>query len=99
MKIIMCITAPCVVPVIQQGHVNITRANGSTPYVPAKTGGPVLAKHGDRLAVKCNGKYEPSGGYNDLAMCNNGTWTYIPKCELGKAYNIIIIYKLKFFFF
>lgn len=87
----VCITAPCVVPVIQQGHVNITRANNSTPYLP-KTGGPVLAKHGDKLSVKCDGKYEPSGGNNDLATCNNGTWTYIPKCEPGKKYNYMIIF-------
>lgn len=86
----VCITAPCVVPVIQQGHVNITRANNSTPYLP-KTGGPILAKHGDKLSVKCDGKYEPAGGNNDLATCNNGTWTYIPKCEPGKTYNTIIL--------
>lgn len=86
----MYITAPCVVPVIQQGYVNITRANDSTPYVP-KTGGPLLAKHGEKLFVKCNGKFEPSGGNNDLATCNNGTWTFIPKCEPGKAH-IYIVY-------
>lgn len=88
----MCFTAPCVVPVIQQGHVNITRSNDSTPYIPKTTGGPILAKHGDKLSVKCNAKYEPAVGNNDLATCNNGTWTYIPKCEPGKAYyNILIV--------
>lgn len=79
-----CVTAPCVVPVIQQGIVNVTRGNDSTPYVP-KPGSPVLAKHGEKLFVKCNGQYEPTGGNIDLATCNNGTWTYIPKCEPGKA--------------
>lgn len=92
----MYVTAPCVVPVIQQGHVNITRSNKSTPYVPKTVGGPILAKHGDKLSVKCNAKYEPAGGNNDLATCNNGTWTYIPKCEPGKAY--IIIFLLLFLF-
>lgn len=92
----MYITAPCVVPVIQQGHVNITRANNSTPYMP-KTDGPILARHGDKLSIKCNGKYEPAGGNIDLATCNNGTWTYIPKCEPGKAYNHIIIIFLFYF--
>lgn len=81
-------------PVIQKGHVNVTRANDSTTYVP-KTGGPLLAKHGEKLSVKCDGQFEPTGGNKDLATCNNGTWTYIPKCEPGKAYiydkRIIII--------
>jgi len=79
----LIVSAPCVVPVIQQGTVNITRANGSTPYV-TKIGGPTLAKHGEKLFIKCNAKYEPAGGNVDLAKCNNGTWTYIPKCEPGK---------------
>lgn len=76
--------APCVVPVIQQGRINITRTNVSIPVVP-KNGSPVLAKHGDKIFVKCEGKFEPTGGNKDLATCNNGTWTYIPKCGPGKA--------------
>ncbi|XP_022181036.1 sushi, von Willebrand factor type A, EGF and pentraxin domain-containing protein 1 isoform X2 [Myzus persicae] len=85
--------APCVVPVIQQGHVNITRSNDSTPYVPKTVGGPILAKHGDKLSVKCNAKYEPAGGNNDLATCNNGTWTYIPKCEPAHCKRLPVIPK------
>jgi len=92
----VCVTAPCVVPVIQQGQVNITRSNDSTHYVPKTVGGPILAKHGDKLSVKCNAKYEPAGGNNDLATCNNGTWTYIPKCEPGKAYYTIIYFFYRF---
>lgn len=85
----VCIAAPCVVPVIQQGLVDIAWPNGSTSYLP-KTGGPVLAKHGDKLSVMCYGKYEPARDNNDLATCNNGTWTYIPKCEPGKAFKLNI---------
>ncbi|XP_050520065.1 sushi, von Willebrand factor type A, EGF and pentraxin domain-containing protein 1 isoform X2 [Daktulosphaira vitifoliae] len=72
--------APCVVPAIQQGIVNVSRSNDSTA-IQQKAGAPVLAKHGDKLIVKCIDKYEPSGGNNTFATCNNGTWTYIPKCE------------------
>jgi len=87
------VTAPCIVPVIQQGRVNITRPKNdsmTTLYVQ-KTGSPIIAKHGEKLFVKCDGKFEPSSGNNDLATCNNGTWTYIPKCEPGKIIIFLIV--------
>lgn len=70
--------APCIVPKIQKGHVAVaTRANDKINNVS-------VVEHGEKLVVICQTNYEfPS--YRMPVICNNGTWTNIPRCKPARC--------------
>ena len=45
-------------------------------------GSPV--KHGQNITVSCNTNYELASNSTPI-VCNNGTWTQIPKCEPARC--------------
>jgi hypothetical protein len=45
-------------------------------------GSPV--KHGQNITVNCNANYELASNSTPI-VCNNGTWTQIPKCEPARC--------------
>ncbi|XP_030377372.1 uncharacterized protein LOC115626218 isoform X1 [Scaptodrosophila lebanonensis] len=87
--------APCVVPTISQGYVIpmeiTTDENGTTIIMPTTTtttiqpptqtiGGVEKVKHGTALEVKCDVNYEFPVSLLSPPICNNGTWSIIPRC-------------------
>ena len=63
--------APCIVPKILMGEgINVTVGD--------------TIDHGENITVDCNGNYELASNSTPI-MCNNGTWTQIPKCEPARC--------------
>ncbi|KAF6197722.1 hypothetical protein GE061_008688, partial [Apolygus lucorum] len=60
--------APCVIPKVDQGRV-IFESNSSLNQIP----------HGQHLEIQCESRYEPNTMDAPL-VCNNGTWSHMPKC-------------------
>ena len=44
--------------------------------------------HGNGTDYKCLEGYRLNT--EEIPMCNNGTWTFIPECKPGKANNLVI---------
>lgn len=42
----------------------------------------LVVKHGTQVSVVCEDRFEPSNNTTPVT-CNNGTWSYIPKCQPG----------------
>ncbi|XP_049790095.1 sushi, von Willebrand factor type A, EGF and pentraxin domain-containing protein 1-like [Schistocerca nitens] len=64
--------APCVVPSVRQGRIQLWVGNETTDELP------LVVQHGERLFVKCDPMYEFPA--NRTPICNNGTWTVMPRC-------------------
>ena len=62
--------APCVVPHISHGYVD-DRASGSS------------VGHNQSIAVQCLSQFQPTT--NLTTLCNNGTWSSVPKCIPAKC--------------
>ena len=62
--------APCVVPHISHGYVD-DRASGSS------------VGHNQSIAVQCLSQFQPTT--NLTTVCNNGTWSSVPKCIPAKC--------------
>ncbi|XP_072947913.1 sushi, von Willebrand factor type A, EGF and pentraxin domain-containing protein 1 [Epargyreus clarus] len=82
----MCL-APCVVPHVSQGKVVLmeNRTGGNDTHEHTQiVGSSSMVQHGDMIVVDCEKNYEfPS---NNLAViCNNGTWTQIPRCQPARC--------------
>ena len=41
-------------------------------------------EHGDTISVACKGNFELASNSTPI-VCNNGTWTQIPKCEPARC--------------
>lgn len=79
------VTAPCVVPKVQQGRilVAVNESDSNNTISMKQTIVEVsVVKHGTRVSVECEDRYEPSNSTSPVS-CNNGTWSYIPKCQPG----------------
>lgn len=61
------------VPQVSQGRVYLVSENNTA--APS-----TVVQHGEELRVECDLQYEFLHSYNPV-VCNNGTWTIIPKCE------------------
>ncbi|GAB0099339.1 locomotion-related protein Hikaru genki [Sergentomyia squamirostris] len=74
--------APCVVPTISQGIVIPNESeyefNGTTP-TPG-VGSISKVQHGTTLEVMCDEHYEFPISSLSPPVCNNGTWSVIPRC-------------------
>ncbi|KAF5269827.1 hypothetical protein FQR65_LT05873 [Abscondita terminalis] len=69
--------APCVVPQVSQGRISLISQNTSGPSS-------TVVQDGEALTVHCDPLYEFS--LNDApVVCNNGTWTNIPKCQPARC--------------
>ncbi|KAJ8923976.1 hypothetical protein NQ315_006752 [Exocentrus adspersus] len=69
--------APCVVPHVSQGRVILVSRNDTAPTS-------TVVQHGEELEVDCDPKYEFLASLLPVT-CNNGTWTFIPKCEPARC--------------
>ncbi|KAJ8937901.1 hypothetical protein NQ318_001674 [Aromia moschata] len=69
--------APCVVPHVSQGRVILVSRNDTAPTS-------TVVQHGEALAVDCHPQYEFLASLSPVT-CNNGTWTFIPKCEPARC--------------
>lgn len=61
------------VPQVSQGRVLLVSENSTV--APS-----TVVQHGEELRVECDRQYEFLNSFNPV-VCNNGTWTNIPKCE------------------
>ncbi|GLH01645.1 CSON007528 protein, partial [Gryllus bimaculatus] len=78
--------APCVVPGVKQGSVHLLSAAAGDKEAarePIKEL-PMVVPHGEKLAVECQPHYEFPGNHTPV-VCNNGTWTHIPRCEPARC--------------
>ncbi|CAG9821323.1 unnamed protein product [Phaedon cochleariae] len=69
--------APCVVPHVTQGVVILL---GSNETAITST----VVQNGSELSVECDPNYEFLASLSQVT-CNNGTWTFIPKCEPARC--------------
>ena len=61
--------APCLVPEVENGRVNLFPVNQ-------------MVSHGQIIKVDCKPQYELH--YNTTeAVCNNSSWTHVPQCVPG----------------
>ncbi|XP_039298453.1 sushi, von Willebrand factor type A, EGF and pentraxin domain-containing protein 1 isoform X2 [Nilaparvata lugens] len=74
--------APCVVPQVTQGKV-IIDVNATRPNMTS-TGDSVMVSHGDHISLECEERYEPALN-NTPITCNNGTWSFIPRCQPARC--------------
>lgn len=65
--------APCVVPQVSQGRVILVSRNDTAPTS-------TVVPDGEELTVDCEPSYEFFASHQPV-VCNNGTWTHIPKCH------------------
>lgn len=65
--------APCVVPQVSQGRIILVSENETAASS-------TVVQHGEQLKVECAPQYEFLNSFTPV-VCNNGTWTNIPKCE------------------
>ncbi|KAK7593077.1 hypothetical protein V9T40_007829 [Parthenolecanium corni] len=79
--------APCVVPKVQHGNivyaVNKTE-NSTTTDIKLTPLEMSVVKHGTQVTVVCEDRFEPSNNTTPVT-CNNGTWSYIPKCQPARC--------------
>ena len=64
------VSAPCVVPHISHGFV-VDRASGSS------------IGHNQSISVQCLSQFQPTSNFTTI--CNNGTWSSVPKCIPAKC--------------
>ncbi|KAK7866166.1 hypothetical protein R5R35_001392 [Gryllus longicercus] len=80
--------APCVVPGVKQGTVHLLSAAAAAGDKEAAREPikelPMVVPHGEKLAVECQPHYEFPGNHTPV-VCNNGTWTHIPRCEPARC--------------
>ncbi|XP_074036911.1 hig-anchoring scaffold protein isoform X1 [Leptinotarsa decemlineata] len=69
--------APCVVPHVTQGRIFLLSKNET-----AVTS--TVVQHGEALSVVCDPLYEFLASLSPV-NCNNGTWTFIPKCDPARC--------------
>ncbi|KAE8747215.1 hypothetical protein FOCC_FOCC006082 [Frankliniella occidentalis] len=76
------ILAPCVVPKIINGTVwpRGVMSNSTDDPLTMSTDGAQTVPHGEQLMVRCEPRYEFLNNGTPV-LCNNGTWTQIPKCQ------------------
>ncbi|XP_055680814.1 uncharacterized protein LOC129788622 isoform X2 [Lutzomyia longipalpis] len=83
--------APCVVPTISQGIVipneNEYDFNGTTLATPG-IGSISKVQHGTILEVMCDEHYEFPISSLSPPICNNGTWSVIPRCVPSRCKNM-----------
>ncbi|XP_052123223.1 uncharacterized protein LOC113209590 isoform X3 [Frankliniella occidentalis] len=74
--------APCVVPKIINGTVwpRGVMSNSTDDPLTMSTDGAQTVPHGEQLMVRCEPRYEFLNNGTPV-LCNNGTWTQIPKCQ------------------
>lgn len=63
-----------------QGRVSINAEMNSSAHVMSE---PVLVDHGKELILQCEQRYEANTSDSPV-VCNNGSWTQIPRCIPGK---------------
>lgn len=94
------VTAPCVVPKVQQGRilVAVNESDSNNTVSMKQTIVEVsVVKHGTRVSVECEDRYEPSNSTSPVS-CNNGTWSYIPKCQPGNQILLHLSYEMRLYF-
>ena len=82
-------SAPCIVPKVQQGRIVVSiddsGLNSTATEVKPSLIEISIVKHGTQVIVECENRYEPSNNSSPVT-CNNGTWSYIPKCQPGTIF-------------
>lgn len=58
--------------------------NHSDDMATVGADGTQTVPHGEQLLVQCEPRYEFLNNGTPV-LCNNGTWTQIPKCQPGKV--------------
>ncbi|XP_031335519.1 sushi, von Willebrand factor type A, EGF and pentraxin domain-containing protein 1-like isoform X3 [Photinus pyralis] len=69
--------APCVVPQVSQGKISLLSRNDTAPSS-------TVVQDGEALTVDCEPLYEFALSDSPV-VCNNGTWTHIPKCQPARC--------------
>lgn len=78
-------SAPCVVPHVSQGRVILLSRNDTAPTS-------TVVQHGEALSVDCDPQYEFLASLSPVT-CNNGTWSFIPRCEPARySFNILYLF-------
>lgn len=81
--------APCVVPKIVNGTV-WPKGHGNATEEQAVDADGQTVPHGEQLVVRCEPRYEFLNNGTPV-LCNNGTWTQIPKCQPGGAASVTLL--------
>ena len=68
-KLVIFPIVPCIVPDIENGKINQI-----TPGAKVT--------HGQMIKIDCKHQYEQPNNVS-ISICNNGTWTQLPKCVPG----------------
>ncbi|KAG8223021.1 hypothetical protein J437_LFUL001343, partial [Ladona fulva] len=74
-------TSPPPAPRKRSGYTVTVSMSTTTPPSPLP---PPVVQHGEVLTVVCEPRYELSHN-NSPITCNNGTWTYIPRCQPARC--------------
>ncbi|XP_065203954.1 sushi, von Willebrand factor type A, EGF and pentraxin domain-containing protein 1-like, partial [Planococcus citri] len=84
--------APCIVPKVQHGRLVVSiddsgyesEHNSSATAVKPSLIEISIVKHATQVFVECDNRYESSNNTIPV-VCNNGTWSYIPKCQPARC--------------
>lgn len=66
-------------PSVSQGRVILLNQPNDTFFAST------VVQHGESLTVECESQYEFHQNSNAPVVCNNGTWTVIPKCTPARC--------------